>query len=92
MIVHMAAMAQNNASLGVGIFAMLIVFGPLTYCVMHNRAENDEAFRQCQTKGVAYYKAVGSYPRFSTGEFAESEVAARCTKEPWSFDGTETLK
>lgn len=35
---------------------------------------------ECYRKGIAYYKDLGSYPRFSTGEDTESEVRLRCQR------------
>lgn len=66
---------------------MLLLIGSLGFCVWRNREANDTAFLDCQTKGRSYYREIGSYPRFSTGELAEGEIIKRCKDEPWTFDG-----
>jgi hypothetical protein len=60
--------------------------------VMYNRSRNDAAFTSCFDKGVAYLKAVGSYPDLSTGESATGEVIDRCKRLPTAFDGLEDVR
>lgn len=45
--------------------------------------ENNEAqVLECQRKGIAYFKEIGSYPRLSTGRDASQEALERCQRQP----------
>lgn len=51
-----------------------------------------KAMEACEAKGRAYYRAIGSYPYFSTGELASAEVRARCANTDMAFDGLESVR
>lgn len=47
----------------------------------------DPSFSNCYNKGVAYFKAIESYPRLrSTGEYVPDLVARRCERSRITFD------
>ena len=73
-----------------GLVGMTLI-GLLGLWMLHNRSRHEAEFNRCYSNGIAYYKAVGSYPHFSTGELASDEVVLRCKNMPIAFDGIENV-
>ncbi|MEM9670767.1 MAG: hypothetical protein AAF950_17785 [Pseudomonadota bacterium] len=46
---------------------------------------SDQAFKDCQRRGVAYYKDIGSYPLLSTGKFADEKIGLACSRTTKAF-------
>jgi hypothetical protein len=52
-------------------------------------SDSDEAIESCVTRGVAYFKEIGSYPTLqsapNTGRPAEEVARERCERTPTAF-------
>lgn len=48
------------------------------------RQERDKAISECTSKGIAYFKSIGSYPTLSSGDDAKYTAKERCIKQPYT--------
>lgn len=51
------------------------------------RADRVAEYERCLTKGRAYFKEIGSWPKLSDGRDVEVVAAERCTNAGGAFDG-----
>ena len=50
------------------------------------RSNSDQSsIRECQRRGVAYFKEIGSYPLLSDGRLAAEVAADRCSRSLAAF-------
>ena len=78
------------AALGYGAYAVFYDGPESTYTSPSATSADNEASRlpsygECYEKGIAYYKEIGSFPRFSTGEDATTEASERCSRSLLAF-------
>lgn len=78
------------AALGYGAYAVFYSGPESTYpspsaTKADNAAVRLPSYSECYENGIAYYKEIGSFPRFSTGEDATTEASERCRRSLLAF-------
>jgi len=48
-------------------------------------SKNNSEVDACISRGIAYYKDIGSYPTLSNGEDAATKVKTRCNRTTTAF-------
>lgn len=62
------------------IFVFFVALGLVGFLLPNNPVLAPIIEGSCYSRGIAYYKSIGSFPIFSTGEDTVSEVSARCAR------------
>lgn len=62
-----------------------LAFIAFVIAVIYNMAVHGDDIPNCQDRGAAYYKEIGSYPRLSTGELADEKIKGMCGRNANAF-------
>lgn len=85
---------KNSVIISFGIGFVLAFFPPIIYNTMLKSTPNTESVANigvetCVSKGVTYFKEIGSYPTLKSepnaGRSADEVVRERCNKSPIAF-------
>ena len=64
---------------------ILLLFS--TALVGCTKTSDKPEFKSCLTKGAAYFREIGSYPKLSDGRDADTVAKERCYNTTGAFDG-----
>lgn len=73
--------------IALGVFALVFVGIAVGFSIEDGTfgCREEDPVDDCTQRGVAYFKEIGSYPRLSTGEYAETEAFQRCSRTTTAF-------